>query len=156
MMLFHPVLVTEQGVIGDISQNKFKKIEILFFLKFLRSPSLWKLVTGTENGSENMVTGTEYGSENWLPEQKMVIKYGYRNRTWPSNIVTGTKLGHQIWLPEQLFFWQSNSLKLHMMVTMVMMDILNIISTCTPCSSSDHHHGGAQIHSTITAQSLPH
>jgi hypothetical protein len=26
-----------------------------------------------------MVTGTEYGSENWLPEQKMVIKYGYRN-----------------------------------------------------------------------------
>ena len=114
-----------------------------------------------------MVTGTEYGSENWLPEQKMVIKYGYRNRTWPSNMVTGTESGHQIWLPEQnlvikygyrnnYFFWQSNSLKLHMMVTMVMMDILNIISTCTPCSSSNHHHGGAQIHSTITAQSLPH
>ena len=47
-----------------------------------------------------MVTGTEYGSENWSPEQKMVIKYGYRNRTWPSNMVTGTKPGHQIWLPE--------------------------------------------------------
>ena len=48
-----------------------------------------------------MVTGTEYGSENWLPEQKMVIKYSYRNRTWPSNMVTGTESGHQIWLPEQ-------------------------------------------------------
>jgi hypothetical protein len=101
MMLFHPDLVTEQGMIGDIPQNKLNKIDILFFLKFLRSPSLRKLVTGTENGSENMVTGTEYGSENWLPEQKMVIKYGYRNRTWPSNMVTGTESGHQIWLPEQ-------------------------------------------------------
>ena len=48
-----------------------------------------------------MFTGTEYGSENWLPEQKMVIKNGYRNRTWPSNMVTGTESGHQIWLPEQ-------------------------------------------------------
>jgi hypothetical protein len=27
MMLFHPVLVTEQGMIGDISQNKLNKIE---------------------------------------------------------------------------------------------------------------------------------
>ena len=102
-----------------------------------------------------MVTGTEYGHQIWLPEQNVVIKYGYRNKTWSSNMVTGTKPGHQIWLPEH-FFWQPNSLKLHMMVTMVIMDILNIISTCTPCSSSNHHHGGAQIHSTITAESLPH
>jgi hypothetical protein len=65
-------------------------------------------------------------------------------------MVTGTENGHQIWLPEQIYFWRSNSLQLHMLVTMVMMDILNIISTCTPYSSSNHHHGGAHIHSTIT------
>ena len=37
----------------------------------------------------------------WLPEQKMALKTGYRNRIWSSNMVTGTKPGHQIWLPEQ-------------------------------------------------------
>jgi hypothetical protein len=28
----------------------------------------------------------------WLPEQNMVIKYGYRHRKWSSNMVTGTNL----------------------------------------------------------------
>ena len=166
-MLFHPVLVTEQGMIGVISQNKLNKIEILFFSEifevalplktgYRNRKWLWKHGYRNRIWLWKLVTGTENGHQIWLPEQNVAIKYGYRNRKWSSNMVTGTKPGHQIWLPEQLFFWQSNSLKLHMMVTMVMMDILNIISTCTPCSSSNHHHGGAQIHSTITARSLPH
>ena len=100
-MLSHLVLATEQGVIGNSAQNKFLNVNFFIFLNFLRGPSLWKLVTGTENGSQNMVTGTKNGSENWLPEQNLVIKYGYRNKTWSSNMVTGTESGHQIWLPEQ-------------------------------------------------------
>jgi hypothetical protein len=35
-------------------------------------------------------TGTERGHQIWLPEQKVVIKYCYRNKTWSSNMVTGT------------------------------------------------------------------
>jgi hypothetical protein len=84
MMLFRPVLVSVQGVIGDISQNKFKKIEILFFPP-----------------SENWLPEQKMALKTWLPEKNMAFKYGYWNRKWPSNMVTRTKPGHQIWFPEQ-------------------------------------------------------
>ena len=35
-----------------------------------------------------MVTGKEIGSQIWLPEKKLVPKYGYRKRIGISNIVT--------------------------------------------------------------------
>ena len=36
-----------------------------------------------------------------VPEQKMALETGYRNRKWLSNIGTGTKHGSQKWVPEQ-------------------------------------------------------
>ena len=51
--------------------------------------------------------GIQYGCQNKachqirLPGKNMVIKYGYKKKTWSSNVVAGTKLVHQMWLPEQ-------------------------------------------------------
>ena len=81
------------------------------------------MVTGTENGFQNMVTGREIGFQNKLPEQNvdsnigyrnttwmpileeenLASKIGYRNRIWIPKLVTGTESGFQNWLPEFLF-----------------------------------------------------
>jgi hypothetical protein len=78
------------------------------------------------------------GNKIWLPEHQMVIKYGYWNTKWSRNMVTGTNL----------------MLQLNMMLSMLMMDILNIIiifqSDLYALVNIPTYHGVAHIHSTIT------
>ena len=48
----------------------------LIFPKFVKEPSLSKLVNGKENVTQNMVNGKENVTQNWLTERKMDFKNG--------------------------------------------------------------------------------
>ena len=84
-----------------------------------------------------MGSGTKNGSQILVPEQKMALKYGYRNKKWLSNMGTGTKHGFQILVPEQrvdinFCCCSATSLQLLMMATIVLMYSVDIISNVLP------------------------
>ena len=58
-----------------------------------------------------MVTGKEIGSQIWLPEKKLVPKYGYRKRNWFPNMVTRKESVSQILLIDLFDFVISSPLK---------------------------------------------